>query len=63
MRKEKVFSKYIMNYESTEKGLEIVSLLDSFHTRFTKITKIIQIVLAILTYLLNQKKKQQKRTM
>lgn len=29
MRKEKVFSKYIMNYESTEKGLEIVSLLDS----------------------------------
>lgn len=29
MRKEKVFSKYIMNYESTEKGLEIVSLTDS----------------------------------
>jgi hypothetical protein len=29
MRKEKVFSKYIMSYESTENGLEIVSVMDS----------------------------------
>ena len=29
MKKQKVFSKYIMDYESTEKGLEIVSLMDS----------------------------------
>ena len=29
MRKEKVFSKYIMSYENTEKGLEIVSLTDA----------------------------------
>lgn len=29
MKKQKVFSKYIMDYESTQKGLEIVSLMDS----------------------------------
>ena len=38
MRKEKIFSKYIMSYKNTENGLEIVSLMDSskkkhyFHT-------------------------------
>lgn len=31
MTKEKVFSKYIMSYESNENGLMIISLMDSSH--------------------------------